>query len=408
MLLYIDPGTGSMLFTIILGLLTTSVFFIRSVAIKLKFLMHGGRVRSNAESSSAEYIIYNEGKQYLTVFTPICDEFEKRCIPVTYWTSYKQDPLLSKGYKYIDCKYIGEGNYAFAKLNMMKAKTCLATTPGLGVYQWKRSPNVNNYVHILHSVGSAAGYRMFGLDFFDSVLLSGEFQISEIREIERKRGLTPKDLVIVGCTYLDYLRSRLLNNAKTAVKKTTVLLAPSWGSSSILCRFGKEIIDSLIRTEFQIIIRPHPQSIISDKGALDKLMDLYPDNEQLRWNFDSDNFDVLNESDIMISDFSGVMFDYALVFNKPIIYTEVSSFDSAPYDACWLDKPLWKYSVYSSFGRELNEADFPNLRTVIQDVINDKDLQSGRDKARDEAWQYIGEAATKTVDYLVALNRNSV
>ena len=36
------------------------------------------------------------------------------------------------------------------------------------------------------------------------------------------------------------------------------------------------------------------------------------------------NIDVLNEADILISDFSGVVFDFSLVFNKPVIYTEPS------------------------------------------------------------------------------------
>ena len=32
----------------------------------------------------------------------------------------------------------------------MSASICLATTPGLGVYQWKRSKDVKYYVHICH------------------------------------------------------------------------------------------------------------------------------------------------------------------------------------------------------------------------------------------------------------------
>ena len=36
MILYIDPGTGSMLFTVLLGLITTVYFFIQKIGLKLK------------------------------------------------------------------------------------------------------------------------------------------------------------------------------------------------------------------------------------------------------------------------------------------------------------------------------------------------------------------------------------
>ena len=40
----------------------------------------------------------------------------------------------------------------------------------------------------------------------------------------------------------------------------------------------------------------------------------YVENPKFSWNRDTDNFEVLRQSDILISDFSGVIFDYALVF----------------------------------------------------------------------------------------------
>jgi CDP-glycerol glycerophosphotransferase (TagB/SpsB family) len=63
---------------------------------------------------------------------------------------------------------------------------------------------------------------------------------------------------------------------------------------------------------------PHPQSFILEKELVDRLMAKYSDIE---WNRDTDNFDALNRSDILILDFSGVVFDFALVLNKPVIYT---------------------------------------------------------------------------------------
>ena len=60
--------------------------------------------------------------------------------------------------------------------------------------------------------------------------------------------------------------------------------------------------------------------MVSCKDAgkmLDKLMEQYPESEQLEWNRDTDNFDVLRRSDILISDFSGVVFAYWASFSFP-------------------------------------------------------------------------------------------
>ena len=71
--------------------------------------------------------------------------------------------------------------------------------------------------------------------------------------------------------------------------------------------YGKKIIDVLLQTGYHIIVRPHPQSFTSEKDLMEGLMKEYPDSEQLEWNRDADNFEVLKRSDILISDFSGVI-----------------------------------------------------------------------------------------------------
>ena len=94
-------------------------------------------------------------------------------------TASHDDPALVKNYEHVKCMFIGEGNKAYAKLNMLKADIVLSSTPGLDVYQWKRSRDVKYYVHILHAVSDASMYRMFGIDYYDSILLTGSYQAEE-------------------------------------------------------------------------------------------------------------------------------------------------------------------------------------------------------------------------------------
>ncbi len=396
-MLYIDPGTGSMLFAILIGIVTSLMFLWKSFLLKLKFLVHGGRVEETEKR--LPYVIFSDSKRYWNVFKPICDEFEKRGVQLEYLTASPDDPALSAEYQHVNCRFIGENNKAFAKLNMLDAGILLSTTPGLDVYQWKRSANVDWYVHIFHAVDEGTGYRMFGMDYYDAVLLTGAFQEKYIRKLEELRNLPAKELVVAGSTYMDALKEKL--DAKTGVKEgKTVLLAPSWGESSILTKYGADILRALVATGYNIVVRPHPQSLTSEKAVLEPLWKEFPDSEHLHWNYDNDNFEALWNADLMITDFSGIIFDYALVFGKPIIYAD-TSFDPAPYDAAWIEEPLWRFEVLKELGAPLKREDFPRMRELIDDLLQQEQGREAREKVRDEAWQCIGESAKLTVDYMI-------
>jgi hypothetical protein len=62
-LLYIDPGTGSALFSIIIGAAATIYFLGRALILKLKVIFSGGKT-TNAASVEHPFVIYCEGKQY--------------------------------------------------------------------------------------------------------------------------------------------------------------------------------------------------------------------------------------------------------------------------------------------------------------------------------------------------------
>jgi hypothetical protein len=256
--LYIDPGTGSMLFSVIIGLITMLYFVGKAAIIKLKFIISGGK----AISPKHKYplVIYSEGKKYWNVFLPILEELEKKKFNTVFYTSDEDDEVFNKNYMYIKSEYIGSGNKAYTRLNFLEAEVCLMTTPGLDVYQLKRSKGVKHYSHILHAVDDATSYRLFGLDYFDSVLLSGEYQIKHLRDLEKQRNIKEKELVVVGCPYLDILQEKIKTIQLAEKKEFTVLVAPSWGENGILRKYGTKLLDPLIETEYKIIIRPHPQS----------------------------------------------------------------------------------------------------------------------------------------------------
>jgi hypothetical protein len=401
-LLYIDPGTGSMLFSIFMGLAAALYFFARTFFIKLKVIFSGRKSAVAAKQSGRPgFVIYNEGAQYWNVFKPVLDAFEKRGIPVLYLTSAESDPFFSGTYRQIIGEYIGGGNRAFARLNILEADVCLMTTPALDVYQLKRSKGVSHYAHILHDTGDATCYRLFGIDWFDSLLLSGEYQKKDVLELERIRGTRQKELAVVGSTYLDVFAEKVKALPPPEEnRRFTVLVSPSWGKGSLLQVFGERLLDPLAETGWRILVRPHPQSKKSEPAMLARLEERYKNMENIEWDYSPENLTTLSKSDVMISDFSGIIFDYIFLFDKPVMYTNVF-FNIEMYDASDLDHNPWRFEVVKTFGKELKEADLTGIAALIEAAVKDEQSALARKIAKETAWQYVGEGGERAVDFLV-------
>jgi hypothetical protein len=392
-----------MLFSILIGAAATLYFLFRALIIKAKVFFSGGRAITPS-GTAHPYIVYTEGKQYWNVFKPILDAFENRQQNLLYLTSAKDDPVFEAAYQYVKAEFIGEGNKAFARLNFLAADVVLMTTPGLDVYQLKRSKTVKHYAHVLHAPSDATMYRLFGLDYFDSVLLTGDYQAQDIRTLEHLRELPEKQLVTVGCTYLDVFMEKLKQIPQETSHPFTVLVSPSWGASGLLSRFGTKLLDPLVKTGWRIIVRPHPQSKKSEATMLENLTKQYSNTPNLCWDYERDNIFSLSKADIMISDFSGIIFDYVFLCDKPVMYVK-QGIDLRPYDADDLDHELWQFIILREIGLELKEENFSIIGEVITRVSDNIAYRNTRQKAKETAWQYPGEAGNRIANFMFEVHR---
>lgn len=405
--LYIDPGTGGMLFTVLFGIFGVAIFSFRALIIKIKYSASGDK-NAKLNQKKIPIAIFAEDKRYWNTFETVLDEFEKRKQKVVYMTCSKDDPVFNKKYEYITGEFIGEGNKAYSRLNLLNASVVLSSTPSLGVFQWKRSKNVDCYIHIPHMASDIILYRMFSVDRFDAIILPGKYQEKPLRQLEEIHGIKPRDMELCGIPYMDVMKKRLDAAGEVPAHERTVLLAPTWGENGILTKYGERLIDALVSTGYKVIVRPHPQSFIAEKEIIDRLTTKYNDPSKVEWNRDNDNFEVLRRSDILISDFSGVIFDFSLVFNKPVIYTDPSNIDTGVFDAYWIDETPWTFRVLSDLGIELNDSNIDNIKDVIDKCLEDPSFEEGRNKARSEAWANIGQGAARSVDFVMRKYKETV
>lgn len=49
---YIDPGTGSMIFSLFIGIATAVSFALNALWVKLKFVFSGGKIKADADAKN--------------------------------------------------------------------------------------------------------------------------------------------------------------------------------------------------------------------------------------------------------------------------------------------------------------------------------------------------------------------
>ena len=82
-LLYIDPGTGSMIFSLAIGLLSVAWFGLRKIYMKLKYLSPG---KETTGEKVIPLVIFSDDKRYWQTFEPICRELDRRGFEMSYLT----------------------------------------------------------------------------------------------------------------------------------------------------------------------------------------------------------------------------------------------------------------------------------------------------------------------------------
>jgi CDP-glycerol glycerophosphotransferase (TagB/SpsB family) len=103
----------------------------------------------------------------------------------------------------------------------------------------------------------------------------------------------------------------------------------------------------------------------------------------------------------MVSDFSGIIFDFVFLFDKPVFYVN-QGFDLRPYDADDLPNGLWQFEILKKIGVELKEDYFPRIGDTIRTASDSEELKAARLEAKKTAWQYQGEAGKNVYNFMTS------
>ncbi len=369
-LAYLDPASGSAILYIVLSFASAGLYFFKDMGIKIYYVisskLRGEKLSKNLEH---EIVFYSEGRQYWNVFSSVIDELLKKKKRILFLTSDKRDPAFEKQSENFVVNYIGDTNIAGIYLKQIRAKFLAMTTPQLDVLTIKRSKKIKHYAHIVHAPVDVGTYRKFAFDYFDSVFCSGPHQITSIRFFEEKRNTPKKLLLETGCTYYDDMILKHQTQDKMNSALPTILIAPTWKNYSIIHDGIHTLIDTLLNSKkFNIILRPHPQTYVSFPEVMKEIESKFNKDERFEIDQESSAQKSLSKADLLISDLSGIIWDFVFLHEKPVVLIQKEmNFDG--FELTEMPFQNWDFASLDKVGRKVEISEIKGIDVILEDML---------------------------------------
>lgn len=270
-------------------------------------------------------VFYSESNGFYKYYQGMIEYLlENTNLVIHYITSDPDDQIfeLAKTQDKIRPYFIGEKRLITLMMKM-EADVVVMTMPDLENYHIKRSYISKDieYIYIPHGMDSLnLTMRTGSMDHYDTVFCVGKHQKEEIEKTEAAYGLPKKTLVDWGYSLLDEMRedyAKLLHE-ENDVKK--ILIAPSWQQDNIVDSCLEQILDNLKGRGYQITVRPHPQHVRHRGEFMEQLKVKYEQDKDVEIQTDFSSNNTVFEADLMITDWSGIAYEYAYTTKKPVLF----------------------------------------------------------------------------------------
>ncbi len=270
-------------------------------------------------------VIYSESSGFYKYYKGIVEYIlEHSNITIHYITGDPDDQIfkLSKEQPRIRAYYIGEKRL-ITMMMKMDADIVAMTMPDIENYHIKRSYVRKDieYIYIPHGMDSLnLTMRTGSMDHYDTVFCVGKHQKEEIEKTEAAYELPHKTLVEWGYSLLDEMREDYQKLPKTNNDVKRILIAPSWQTDNIVDSCLEEILDGLAGKGYQVIVRPHPQHVRHRAEQMEALKKKYENQPDIEIQTDFSSNQTVFEADLMITDWSGIAYEYAYTTQKPVLF----------------------------------------------------------------------------------------
>lgn len=365
---------------------------------------------SRLREEQRTFVFFAEDRTYFPYFRELINELvDNRRVPICYLTCDASDPILYLNHPRILTFNIGSKLALTALFLHLRCKFLISTTPDLQTYHLRRSlVDQVHYVYIFHAMTSThMVYREGAFDNFDSVFCVGKHQVEEIRQWEKLRNLPPKQLYPVGYSPLDCLQIHRMSHEtieKPSKGSLTIVLAPTWSEFDFLKHNGTAICHTLLEAGHTLIVRPHPRTIILNKELPELLIGEFGHHPKFQLQTDITQIETLWNSDILISDWSGIALEYAFGFERPVLFIDATPKVNNPNFRQISSIPI-EVQAREKIGKVVSLSDLGDIDSHIQDLWSRREeLKENIRRWREEIVFNPMQSAKIAADLLLKMN----
>ena len=361
---------------------------------------HGREARELARRERADYkrffsvlnkhlVFYSESSGFYKYYKGIIEYILKNTnIAVHYITSDPNDQVfaISQSQPRLKPYYIAEKRL----ITLMMKLDCdvmVMTMPDIENFHIKRSYVRKDieYVYVPHCIDSInMTMRTGAVDHYDSVLCVGKHQKEEITNTEAVYGLPHKTLVDWGYTLLDEMRAQYAASAHEDKPGKKILIAPSWQKDNIVDSCLEEILDTLKGRGYQITVRPHPQEVRLKQAYMEQLEAKYAADRDVEIQTDFSSNSTVFEADLLITDWSGITYEYAFTTLRPVLFIDTPMKVMNPeYEK--INTPPINIWMREVIGAVVKPSELEKLPEAVERLL------SGRDEYRERIDRFVHE-----------------
>lgn len=318
-------------------------------------------------------VFYSEGSGFYKYYQGIIEYLLKNTnVTIHYITSDPQDAVfeLSRKEEKIKSYYIGEKKLITLMMKL-DADIVVMTMPDLDNYHIKRSYIRKDiqYIYIPHGMDSLnMTMRTGSMDHFDTVFCTGKHQKEEIEKTESVYNLPKKNLVEWGYSLLDKMREDYSHIEQSDSSQKSILIAPSWQKDNIVDVCLEKMLDALKDKGYRITVRPHPQHVRHQPEKMEQLKERYADNDNIEIQTDFSSNSTVFKADMMITDWSGIAYEYAYTTCKPVLFVNTPMKIMNPeYEKIGVEPiNIW---MREKIGRVIEPENVGEIATVVSAML---------------------------------------
>ncbi len=357
-------------------------------------------------------VFYSESNGFYKYYKGIIEYLLKNTnITIHYITSDYNDNIfkMEKENSKVKAYYIGERKLITLMMKMA-ADVVVMTMPDLENYHIKRSYLRKDieYIYIPHGMDSLnLTMRTGSMDHFDTVFVTGKHQKEEAIKTNEVYKIENRKIFEWGYSLLDDMIKDYKEQTSKDSEKT-ILIAPSWQKDNIVDLCLDEILEKLCKTEYKIIVRPHPQQVRHMKEKFELLKEKFSSYKNVMIQTDFSSNSTVFNADLLITDWSGIAYEYSFTTKKPVLFIDTPMKIMNPeYEKIGIEPfNIW---ARKKIGEVIKLDELTKVNEVVDKILNnEKDYKEKIEELVKENVYNLGSSSEIGAKYIIQEIKNKI